>query len=164
MSPPSLPLSPSHRKQLYQQTRHMAASMTGLNDNTPVFCTAEIPDDLLNAFFREAYSAPELADEGIDDVGRYLQRYSRPGRQRQWTLDILLTSRRLQGSSSTQKTSQPSPTPQNSQSPHRLRSPSWTSRPKKSGSLPGGMCDHPSSMRHLPSLTGEPERTGRLVC
>ncbi|KAK4448894.1 hypothetical protein QBC34DRAFT_352097 [Podospora aff. communis PSN243] len=43
--------------------------MTQLNDNTPVFCTAEIPDALLNAFFREAYAAPGLADEGIDDVG-----------------------------------------------------------------------------------------------
>ncbi|KAK5659957.1 hypothetical protein OQA88_13422 [Cercophora sp. LCS_1] len=43
--------------------------MTELNDNTPVFCTAEIPEHVLNDFFRQAYGAPELADEGIDDVG-----------------------------------------------------------------------------------------------
>jgi len=43
--------------------------MTELNDNTPVFCTAEIPEEVLNSFFREAYAAPGLADEGIDDVG-----------------------------------------------------------------------------------------------
>lgn len=44
--------------------------MMELDDNTPVFCTAEIPQDLLNTFFREAYAAPELAEEGIDDVGK----------------------------------------------------------------------------------------------
>lgn len=47
--------------------------MAKLNDNTPVFCTAEIPEDLLNDFFRAAYSAPEFTNEGVDDVGMYSQ-------------------------------------------------------------------------------------------
>ncbi|KAB5576215.1 hypothetical protein GE09DRAFT_618636 [Coniochaeta sp. 2T2.1] len=43
--------------------------MARLDDNTAVFCTAEIPDDLLNSFFQTAYSAPEFVNEGVDDVG-----------------------------------------------------------------------------------------------
>ncbi|KAK0614586.1 hypothetical protein B0T14DRAFT_570510 [Immersiella caudata] len=43
--------------------------MTELNDNTPVFCAAEIPPDLLNEFFLIANNAPEFAAEGVDDVG-----------------------------------------------------------------------------------------------
>lgn len=46
--------------------------MTELNDNTAVFCVAEIPQDVLNGFFLTAYSAPEFANEGIDDIGTYL--------------------------------------------------------------------------------------------
>ena len=44
--------------------------MPKLQDNTPVFCTAEVPADLIDAFFQTAYSAPEFVDEGgIDDIG-----------------------------------------------------------------------------------------------
>ncbi|GAB1317846.1 hypothetical protein MFIFM68171_08056 [Madurella fahalii] len=43
--------------------------MSELNDNTAVFCVAEIPQDVLNDFFSTAYSAPEFANEGVDDVG-----------------------------------------------------------------------------------------------
>ncbi|KAK4443819.1 hypothetical protein QBC34DRAFT_452330 [Podospora aff. communis PSN243] len=43
--------------------------MTELNDNTPVFCTAEIPTSLLNDCFQKANNAPEFAAEGVDDVG-----------------------------------------------------------------------------------------------
>ncbi|KAI9158036.1 hypothetical protein HJFPF1_06022 [Paramyrothecium foliicola] len=43
--------------------------MTTLNDNSPVFCTAEITADLLTKFFEEAYSPSELVDElGAENV------------------------------------------------------------------------------------------------
>ncbi|KAB5515090.1 hypothetical protein GE09DRAFT_1231537 [Coniochaeta sp. 2T2.1] len=42
--------------------------MTGLDDNTAVFCTAEVPEDLLDSFFQTAYGAPEFVNEGVDDV------------------------------------------------------------------------------------------------
>jgi len=42
-----------------------------LDDNTAVFCVARIPQDILDDFFRKAYSVPEFADEGIHDVGTH---------------------------------------------------------------------------------------------
>ena len=47
--------------------------MTELDDNTPVFCAAKIPDKLLNGFFHMANNAPEFAVEGVDDVGMFPQ-------------------------------------------------------------------------------------------
>ena len=44
-------------------------NMARLNNNTAVFFVAQIPEDMLNDFFRTAYSAPKFADEGVDDVG-----------------------------------------------------------------------------------------------
>jgi hypothetical protein len=49
--------------------------MTKLHDNSPVFCTAKVPTEILNDFFRLAYSPPELVDElGADniDVGMFI--------------------------------------------------------------------------------------------
>lgn len=44
-------------------------TMTSLNDNSLVFCTAEVPADLLTKFFQEAYSPNELVDElGAENV------------------------------------------------------------------------------------------------
>ncbi|KAH7310879.1 hypothetical protein B0I35DRAFT_439833 [Stachybotrys elegans] len=43
--------------------------MTTLNDNSPVFCTAEVPADILTKFFEVGYSPPELVDElGAENV------------------------------------------------------------------------------------------------
>ncbi|KAK4667831.1 uncharacterized protein QC764_704285 [Podospora pseudoanserina] len=39
--------------------------MALLNDVIPVFCTAEIRGDVLDEFFRAAYSSPEFVNEGI---------------------------------------------------------------------------------------------------
>lgn len=49
--------------------------MTSLSDNSPVFCTAEVPANLLTKFFEVAYSTPELVDElGAEnvDIGTFL--------------------------------------------------------------------------------------------
>ena len=102
--------------------------MTELNDNTAVFCVAEISEEVLNDFFRTAYSAPEFADEGVDDVGRYLA-----------PKKMIHGSEDEQASSSTLRTSQPSQGQQSHRSPRKTRSPSSTRRPKKSGILPSAM-------------------------
>jgi hypothetical protein len=49
--------------------------MARLNDNSPVFCTAEVPSDLLTKFFKAAYSPSELVHElGAEnvDIGTHL--------------------------------------------------------------------------------------------
>jgi hypothetical protein len=85
--------------------------MTELNDNTPVFCTAEIPADLLNDFFHTANNAPEFAAEGVDDVGTVIPQLT--------SVAKALTSK---ASSSTTPTSQPSQVQQRLPSLHRRHS------------------------------------------
>jgi hypothetical protein len=70
---PPLPTSPQPRNAVLD-----THNMTELHDNTPVFCTAEIPTSVLNDFFQKANNAPEFAAEGVDDASSSTQPISQP--------------------------------------------------------------------------------------